>query len=45
MAGTHRLTGDSLTVLEVVSKWHNEAHKSSWPMCLEQPCHAAQRVD
>lgn len=43
-SSTHRLTGDAVTVMEVIRLWHNETHTSSFETCLEQPCHATQRV-
>lgn len=29
----------------VVANWHDENHAGAYSMCMEQPCHAAKRVD
>jgi hypothetical protein len=31
-------------VLDVLQRWHDEQHDGGFALCLEQPCHAAQRA-
>lgn len=44
-SSTLRLTSGARNKLDVMSNWHGETHDGRFELCMEQPCHAVQRVD